>query len=401
MNYNFNEPPKILFILFSVITIYIFFVFSVAKIHFKGNFSGFFYVAEKYKWDSLLPKGTYVRPAPNVGYDGQFYLYISQDPLILKSPKEKYKYIDSPSYRYQRIFYPLLAYLFSAGNRENLVWSFILINLLSILMGTLVVALMCKERGYSVSYSYFYAFIVGHLISTMRNLNEPVGSFFCILAFYFYFKKSFGKTSLAFSFSVMTKETFILMPIGLFLENIIKNILFNKYGEFAGNNGFKKLIKSNLYLAFPLVPLLLWQFYVFSRFGKFAYQESMGNIGLPFREIFKKLILLDGRIFSPNKETFEIMIFLTILMVFISLAIALFKKKVPIPGVISIYLIFVSTYGKAIWIDFWSFGRVTIELFIIAMISLIFSNDKIIKISFILNTILFFILLIGLILNIT
>ena len=48
----------------------------------------------------------------SVGYDGQFYYYIAHDPFILG---QSYNHIDFPAYRYQRIIYPLTAWLLSFG----------------------------------------------------------------------------------------------------------------------------------------------------------------------------------------------------------------------------------------------------------------------------------------------
>ena len=50
----------------------------------------------------------------NAGYDGQFSLFIAQDPL------RAHGYVDNPSYRYGRILYPMTARAASTA----LVWAF-------------------------------------------------------------------------------------------------------------------------------------------------------------------------------------------------------------------------------------------------------------------------------------
>ena len=68
----------------------------------------------------------------SIGYDGQFVFYIALDPA------RAHWSIDSPSYRYTRIFYPILARVLSLGNPTTLPYVLLLINWLGLAAGTLL-----------------------------------------------------------------------------------------------------------------------------------------------------------------------------------------------------------------------------------------------------------------------
>ncbi len=58
----------------------------------------------------LLPSKAVIFPAS--GYDGQFFFYLAQDPLLsgkaAKASQLSSPYIDNVAYRYQRILLPAL-----------------------------------------------------------------------------------------------------------------------------------------------------------------------------------------------------------------------------------------------------------------------------------------------------
>src|SRR5690349_8274736 len=81
--------------------------------HFGGDPLGF--VHEGTVW--LHPE----RQGTN-GYDGQFYFYIAQHPL------HAVQFLDLPSIRLQRIFFPLLIDLVALGQRSLMPYAMIFIN---------------------------------------------------------------------------------------------------------------------------------------------------------------------------------------------------------------------------------------------------------------------------------
>jgi hypothetical protein len=72
-----------------------------------------------------------VRGTERLGYDGQFAYQIAVDP---SGAPDK---LDIPAYRYQRILYPMAVRLLGLGNPSLIPWMMILINIISVTLGTL------------------------------------------------------------------------------------------------------------------------------------------------------------------------------------------------------------------------------------------------------------------------
>jgi hypothetical protein len=102
------------------------------------------------------------------GYDGQFAYQIALHPAGAAS------LLDAPAYRYQRILYPLLARVLAFGRPALIPWMLILINVVSLAMGTYATEQLMVGRRYSRWYSLAYAFFVGLWISLRLDLTEPL-----------------------------------------------------------------------------------------------------------------------------------------------------------------------------------------------------------------------------------
>ena len=86
-------------------------------------------------WDPMVfvMVGSQFDPTQGVaelGYDGQFAYQIAKDPANAAP------FLDEPAYRYQRILYPILAHVFAFGNTEVIPWLLIIINIISLVLGT-------------------------------------------------------------------------------------------------------------------------------------------------------------------------------------------------------------------------------------------------------------------------
>jgi hypothetical protein len=103
-----------------------------------------------------------------MGYDGQFAYQIAKDPANAAP------YLDEPAYRYQRILYPILAHLLALGNIEVIPWMLILINIVSLVLGTLATEKILQNHGHSRWYALAYGAFAGLLLSLRLNLTEPL-----------------------------------------------------------------------------------------------------------------------------------------------------------------------------------------------------------------------------------
>jgi hypothetical protein len=106
--------------------------------------------------------------AGSPGYDGQFAYYIAREPAG-GCPQ-----CDAPSYRYQRILYPLLAWALALGQPEAVPWTLIAINVAALVGGTYFTERLLDAHRVSRWYALAYG-LYGGLVAGLRlDLTEPL-----------------------------------------------------------------------------------------------------------------------------------------------------------------------------------------------------------------------------------
>ncbi len=127
---------------------------------------------------ALLPHQTVIfRPA---GYDGQFFFYLAQDPLLTgkaaKPDEVSSPHIDDLAYRYQRILLPVLGWLTSWGDPQVLQWSLPLINLIAVLGAGFLLARFSVRHGRSPWLSLAFMLSLGVVVGVVDDLSDPLAA---------------------------------------------------------------------------------------------------------------------------------------------------------------------------------------------------------------------------------
>ncbi|MDH4136294.1 MAG: hypothetical protein OEW09_06190 [Anaerolineae bacterium] len=124
-------------------------------------------------WDLLafvLPgtRFTTDNPLGSEGYDGQFVYQIAL------RPTEAMAYLDVPAYRYQRIFYPLLARWLALAQPALIPWTLPLINLAALGIGTGLAGRLLERSGTSPWFALPVGLFAGQLLALRVDLPEPL-----------------------------------------------------------------------------------------------------------------------------------------------------------------------------------------------------------------------------------
>jgi hypothetical protein len=195
------------------------------------------------------------------GYDGQFNYFIALDPR----PQAAAQRLDVPAYRYQRILYPLLAWVASGGNRAALPWALLAVNLMALPLGTLLVSELLRSRGASPWHSLPFGLWVGLLGSLRTDLSEPLA--FALVAFAILLDdrgRSLG-SGLAFAMAAFAKETTLVFLLS-----------WAVWAGLAARRPTAALVR-----LWPAVPFLVFQGWLYAVFGSFGL-GSGGAQGSPF-----------------------------------------------------------------------------------------------------------------------
>ena len=108
-------------------------------------------------------------PFGTEGYDGQFMYQIAL------RPTQAMAYLDVPAYRYQRILYPLLARWLALGQPTLIPWTLLLINLVSLGVGTWLAGHLLARTGANPWFALPVGLFAGQLLSLRVDLPEPHG----------------------------------------------------------------------------------------------------------------------------------------------------------------------------------------------------------------------------------
>lgn len=283
--------------------------------------------------------------------------------------------VNNPDYRRRRVVYPLTAWALAFGKPEWVPYSLILVNVLAF-MGLIWVSLsICRFYDLPPIYGLFPLLIVGFFFSTARDLSDLLACFFLGLALFSYLKNNLTAFIIASVLALFTKETaaFFLLPIFAILGLAVLK-----------QEGKKKWLKL-LALGVPWILLLIWILFLQDLYSvdtnvKLPHRLSR-HFTFPFYGMWK-----GGQHFL---STYGLIRFLSfwflnvvwiLFFLFISLrSLSVNREKLSplmrITSLISVGLIL--TFASPIYIDPWSFTRVTAPAILFLYFALLDSKSKV------------------------
>lgn len=314
-----------------------------------------------YYWPDRMArirKTLIVRPR---GYDGQFFYYITYDPLLLrfKDAPGKYRLLaDQPMYRYGRIAYPLLIKLASLDRPAY--YPRVMMGLIAIshFFGALFFLLIIRFFRRSPWWALLYILVPGYCLSLSTALPESIAMAFLLGGLYFYLKGRTFSPVLLFTVAVLTRETTGLALLAIVLSEFLR-----------GRNR-----KRALALTLPFFSYISWRLYLTVRLFEYAGWETLThrppNLTLPFSgfvELYQKI--LSGAYHQAlSLEAAVYPILLAILFVF---SVYFFGKKrgVFCLSLLMFSLVSVSLNFKQIWVHMDNGTRSTFEPFFFLVIA--------------------------------
>lgn len=192
------------------------------------------------------------------GYDGQYYYRLALNPFT----REKSEFgieIGSPRYRFQRILYPLLVWLFSFGNPQLVIYSLILVNFIALIIIGYAAGYYAKLVGRHALLGLAFSFFPGFLYTLSRDLVEITEACLILWGLVTLGQKRTFIASGLFSLALLAKETALLTAVSLISQK--------KYRVAA---------------IFPLAVYGIWQLFLNWWWGYGLAETTPKNVGLPF-----------------------------------------------------------------------------------------------------------------------
>ncbi len=298
------------------------------------------------------------------GYDGEFFYFMALDPTGARP------YIDTPSYRYTRVVYPMVARLFALGQPGLVPWTLILVNWLALAGGTLALAAWLRRRGLSPWWSLVAAFYPGLLMALRFDLSEILA--YCLVAtgvlvYDLRRRWSVLVAGLLFGTAVLTKETAVIFPIALAVA-----ALFGPWKERLGDRIRPGLPAAVTLGALGVGPYVVW---------KLVLLAWLGGLGAGLRELFEGLpfqglVYYFGAAMSGGMEPrqaedlINIVVPSTIVAVLVVLAFRRVGNFAAGWVVLTNYVLFVVFLHHNSYVDYRSAGRISAGLVLAAVMCL-------------------------------
>ena len=152
----------------------------------------------------------------DVGYDGQFFFYMAYKPSLIWTCAHDQAHCPTyePYFRWQRIFYPMVARILALGQPALIPYTMLLANFVGVLVVTYLVGKMAVEMGASRWMGAAAGLFCGELLGFLRDLADPFGVLWIVVSVYLLRRNRPLWAATAAAAAVLTREQLVFyLPI--------------------------------------------------------------------------------------------------------------------------------------------------------------------------------------------
>ena len=330
-----------------------------------GHVNHFVMAGHVYTNRARLPHGLLLVPID--GYDGQFYYRLALDPVNRHTTA--FGITMDQSYRYSRIGYPILAWLFSFGQHHLVPQSLVAVNLLGVAAMAWLGAIFARESGRHALWGLAFAAYFGLVISVGRDTAEPVAEA-CMLGGLLAYRRGTTRmyvlATVLFAYGGITRETILLAPAAIAVTRIIA---MARRKAKPGLADLTWLVPAVVYGLLQLAVSLLVK-------GDFPLAANSGrNLTVPFTGLAHALQYDSAHINTAHLSPIDISLFeyFTLAIFIVAGLVVLFVTTAPGHERLA-FVFFVLQLGLLsgeIWNSTFGDGRSLIEPFLMALVLLL------------------------------
>jgi hypothetical protein len=236
--------------------------------------TGPFQVGEYWGVDeALAARGVTVATEPGIGYDGQWYLALAHDPLLLG--QDLTSRFDNPRYRAGRPLQGWLGWLLAAGRPGAVPLGLLALGPLAVGVGCAATARILSAFGRSPVWGLGFALVPGVWAGVALATAEPLGLALAALGLSLVLDRRVGLAGLAFAGAALTKETFLAFAVAAGLHLVLDRSVAPP----------ARLRAAALALAPAAAALAVWWLYLITRVPLYPDRGWVGWVGplvLPF-----------------------------------------------------------------------------------------------------------------------
>jgi hypothetical protein len=222
--------------------------------------------------EELAARGVTVTTEPGIGYDGQWYLALAYDPLLLR--QDLTRQFDNPRYRAGRPLQGWLGWLLAAGRPGAIPLALLALGPLAVGVGCAATARILSAFGRSPAWGLGFALVPGVWAGVALATAEPLGLALAALGLSLVLDRRVGLAGLAFAGAALTKETYLAFAVAAGLH-----LLLDRSAAPPA-----RLRAVALALVPGLAALAGWWLYLVTRVPVYPDRGWVGVVVLPFTD---------------------------------------------------------------------------------------------------------------------
>jgi hypothetical protein len=168
--------------------------------------------------EGLAERGVQVTVASRVGYDGQWFLALAEDPLLRGDLARRF---DNPRYRAGRPLQSWLGWLLGAGRPVGIPLALLAIGPLAVGLGCAATARIVGAFGRRRSWGLAFAFVPGVGVGVALATAEPLALALAAVGVSLALDRRAGLAGLAFAGAALTKETYLAFAVAAGLHLVL------------------------------------------------------------------------------------------------------------------------------------------------------------------------------------
>lgn len=297
------------------------------------------------------------------GYDAQFFYMMAFDPVLTAFPNDPARYdvfIDNPSYRYGRIGFSGLTWIFAGGRPERFPAVMVALIVAALAVGAVLLALIARHYGASGWYGTLVAVVPGFWQSVENTLPEPLAVAFWLGAYLAMLKRQWWVCGALLGVSMLVRETG-----GVLVLAVCASVWL-----LADRRTALRVAA----LAFG--PIVLWKLYVASVFfpiqGFASVMALPDDSGVPFGGVYDMWVqIARGDYYPWNPALIRSgVIYPPLLLIAIALvSVTAFTRPAPMTIAAACYAGLIITYNfHGVWAHVANAERLTVDLFVALLI---------------------------------
>lgn len=253
----------------------------------QGDLSNFIIAGDQIVDGEKVPVKIKIRQNSG-GYDGQFYFRLALNPDAHLRNEDGVTF-DAPTWRMQRIGYPVIVHLLAFGKASAVPALLFLVNFFGIGLIAWLALRLSRQLALPDWLPLAIVSWPGLVVTLVHDTTEITALVFLLAALSAYFAGRYVLYAGLAAAATLSRETSILIIAGIFLYNLGAaswGLYFKSKGSGVGlfsvakKNGFSYKLAL---LLLALIPFLLWRQFLIMRWGISPQADGGGgNVSWPF-----------------------------------------------------------------------------------------------------------------------